>query len=150
MICQTCNKELEGKRKKYCSKKCQDRATYKKNTVQIKAQVRKWEKENPERTKELHKKALVKFRATKHDRFNELMRKQYHNHKDKWRSRNNVRKSLERVRVPILIDRFCKTCGTTENISMKYEVYPIKIKDIRAAILAKQIYYVCRTCRNKR
>ena len=151
IICKICGKEVEAKssRRLYCSDTCQEHNYYLNHKEKIKEYVREWEKNNKEKTYITHKKSLEKFRTNKRERFNELMRKVYHRNKDKWRARNNTKQLLNQVRNPVEISKVCKLCGSKDNLSRKFEIYPRKFDEIRAAIKNKQIYYICRDCRKK-
>ena len=142
-----CNKELKKKRRKYCSDKCQRKDMYKKNKQKYIDNARKWEKNNPGKYKESVLKANKKFRETKRERFNELMRNNYHKNKPKWNSRVWTYQMINRYKKPIKIDKVCKKCKRTDFLSLKFEVYPSKADDIRQAIKELKIYYLCKRCR---
>ena len=142
-----CNKELKKFKKKYCSDKCQKKDMYQRKKEIYKANARKWEKKNPEKFKEQCLKANKKFRETKRDRFNQLMRNNYHNNKQKWNARVWTYQMINRYKTPIKIDKVCKKCKSSDNLSLKFEVYPNKADDIRQAIKEGTIYYLCKDCR---
>ena len=79
-----CNKILPKRRGKYCSNNCQKKDLYiRKKQTYIDNSV-KWKKKNPKRNREIYLKANRKFRKEKRERFNELMRNNYHKNKQKW------------------------------------------------------------------
>ena len=146
--CKICNKEFEKKgRKRYCSTKCLDKSYYLRNKQRIKENTRKWEKDNPERRREICLKANIKFRTEKRERFNNLVLKSYYKNKSKWRTRHKTYIVLKGIRKPVTIDKECKICKTKENIKLKFEVYPDTAKEIRKAIQDKKIFYICSKCR---
>jgi hypothetical protein len=151
LLCPICKTEFEPKRYKqvYCSTKCFDRGYYLTHKEQFKATANKWEKNNPERCKEIKKKSMLKFRTEKREQFNQLIRNDYKKHKDKWYSRNRTKEILRGIRNRPEIVHACKLCGTKDFISLKYSIYPQNSKDIREAIKDKKIYYVCKDCRRK-
>ena len=145
--CKYCNKELKKFKHKYCSDNCQRKDRYQNNKQTYIDNARKWEKKNPEKYKESVLKANKKFRTEHRDRFNELMRKNYHKNKPKWNSRVWTYQMINRYKKPIKIDKVCKKCKRTDNLRLKFEVYPNKADDIRQAIKENKIYYLCKRCR---
>ena len=145
--CKYCNKELKKFKKKYCSDNCQKKDRYQNNKQTYIDNARKWEKLNPEKFKEQCLKANKKFRENKRDRFNQLMRNNYHNNKPKWNSRVWTYQMINKYKTPIKIDKVCKKCKSSDNLRLKFEVYPNKADDIRQAIKDLKIYYLCKRCR---
>lgn len=142
-----CNKELKKFKKKYCSNKCQQRDMYERKKEIYKKQSREWKKLNPEKYRGYMLKASKKFRTEKKERFNELMRKHYYKNKKKWGARVYTKQILVRNKKKPDIDKFCKKCKRKDNLSLKFEVYPNKAKEIRQAIKDSKIYYLCKRCR---
>lgn len=143
-----CNEILPKNRRKNCSQKCADRIYYLKNKEKIMEKVKEWEKNNPKKTKKKRKKSMDKFRREKPERFNELMRKQYHKHKDKWQSRNSTRKILNGTgtfKQYNPLKKQCK-CGSINNLKICYDIYPTYVKDIKKALDDGKIYYKCSKC----
>ena len=64
MICNDCNKEFKhkNKRKEYCSKKCKDKSSYLRNKEKHLILVKKWQKNNPKKTKEYNKKTFSTYK----------------------------------------------------------------------------------------
>ena len=108
---------------------------------------KKWNKENPEKNKEQCLKANRKFRTENKERFNELMRKNYHKNKPKWISRQWAYQIINDLKKKTDIKKECKKCKKKDNLSLKFEVYPTNAKDIRQAIKDQKIYYLCKGCR---
>jgi len=149
MICKNpnCNNELKKGRRKYCSDKCQDKDYYKNNKEKYIERNKEWEKKNPEKYKEIHLKSNKKFRTEKRERFNKLMMKGYYRNKDKWNSRNHTYNILRQKRKKTTMIKQCKKCNATEDLRLKYEVYPTKADEIREAIKKGLIYYLCGRCK---
>jgi len=149
MNCIICNKELlKGNQTKYCCTKCNQKSYYLRHKEKIKANVRKWELENPKRRAKNAKKSCDKFRTEKRERFNALIMKSYYKHKDKWNSRK-ITWNLIKLKKPSGIIKECRECKSKENLSLKFEVYPTKADAIRKAIKKGKIYYLCKECRFK-
>ena len=150
MICKSkgCKKETMV-RSKFCSLKCRDKNYYQTHTKEYKKSARAWESNNRERAREIARKANTKFRTEKRDRFNQLMRESYYRNKDKWNSRKITRLVILQPQKPVKIKKLCKTCHSKNDLSLKFETYPIKAADIRKAIKEQRIYYMCRKCRRK-
>jgi len=146
---QNCNNELKKFKKKYCSRNCQDKDYYLNHKEKYKDNAEKWVKKNPEKAKEMKKKSNLKFRTEKRKQFNKLMLKQYHKHKPKWDSRRKTYNIINELKNKPDIKKECKKCKSLNNLSLKFEVYPIKAKEIRQAIKEGKIYYLCKGCRFK-
>jgi len=145
----TCKKEIEGRKRRFCSIYCQRKDYYIRNKDIIRERVRKWEAKNLDKKRVHSKKSLTKFRKEKRERFNELMRNQYYKHKGKWISRAKTREIIKAKRKPSGIIKECRECKSEENLSLKFEVYPTKADAIRKAIKKGKIYYLCKECRFK-
>jgi len=151
MRCPVCNTKIENPRPNqiYCSVGCNQRMKYKRNPEKFKERNHRWELKNPERTKFLKAKAVLKFRTEKREHFNKLMRDNYKRNKDKWNSRASVSRTLKQKNKKIVIPKLCNICGSKNNLSLKFEVYPLKYLDIKKAVDNKQIYYICKEDRSK-
>lgn len=147
MKCKNCGKELSGRKRKYCDIQCQAKLKYKENKEVYLARTKKWNEKNSERRKVLAKKACDKFRIEKREHFNELIMKSYHKNKNKWNSRSVIYDVLKCKRKPSGIIKACKNCESTEKLGLKYEFYPTKAAEVREAIKAGKIYYLCKECR---
>ena len=149
--CPVCNRPtIEGKGKSiFCSRKCSSANFYQNNKEKIKARVRKWDENNPEKVKIIHKKAMLKYRTEKRGQFNKLILKSYYGNKQKWNSRGQTRRILYACpSKPMDIQKVCVKCGTDKNVKLKFEVYPNKAEDIRQAYRDGKIYHICKTCRS--
>jgi len=145
-----CRKKLKKGRRKYCSNNCQSKDMYLRKKAYYKKQSKEWKKLNPEEYKKQMLKANKKFRTEKRERYNELMRNQYHRDKPKWKSRQWTYQIINDSKVKKTdIDNFCKKCKSKNNLSLKFEVYPNTAEDIRKAIADRKIYYLCKNCRFK-
>jgi len=142
-----CNKELKKKQRKYCSNKCQRKDMYQRKKQIYIDNAKKWKENNPEKSREQFLKANKKFRTEKRERFNKLMRNNYHKNKPKWISRTYTYQIINKLKKPTEIKKECKKCKSSEDLSLKFEVYPTKAKDIRQAIKDNKIYYLCKRCR---
>jgi hypothetical protein len=148
--CKICGKEFEKVTTKiYCSEKCNWKAYYNRRKKEQVEYNKKWRKKNPERWRELNKKAVDKFRTEKRKRFNELMLNSYYRNKDKSLSRKAAYSLINRNKKAVEIDKKCKKCKSKKNLKLKFEVYPNTRDKIREAIKNKKIYYLCDDCRLK-
>jgi len=147
MKCKNCNKELPKGRTKYCSDNCRYKHYYEENKERCIKKAREWEKKNPKKAKEIHKKANDKYRRNNKRRFNELIKKQYYKDKSKWHSRSRVYTMLKAVNKKIEINQECKKCKSKDNLRLKFKEHPTKTEDIIKAIKDKKIYYLCGDCR---
>lgn len=120
-LCIICKKELDGSKKKYCSKKCNDRANYLKNKQKYIENARRWERRNPERKEEIKKKGFEKFYNEKRDRFNELMRNQYKKHKIRWYCR--TRDLNNKLEIFEFFDGKCIRCNSKSNLQIHHKKY---------------------------
>jgi hypothetical protein len=148
--CAFCNKEMNTGRK-YCSKKCQSKNFYLNNKEKIVERVAKWNAANPEKVKTYGKKAMLKYRTEKKDRFNKSIMKSYHKYKQRWHSRNVTYRIINHCPTkPINISKVCRLCESNKNVKLKFEVYPSGVEEIRQAIEDGLIYYLCNDCRKKK
>ncbi len=144
-----CSNELMKGKRKYCSDKCGDKDRYRKNKKVFIERTRKWQIDNPEKTKKNGDKSMLKFRTEKRERFNYLMRRNYYRNKLKWKSRRitnfilNGEHSYKKYN-PLI--KKCKKCLSILNLEIHHEIYPIKKKEIIIAIDEGKIYYLCRKC----
>jgi hypothetical protein len=149
MNCKICGKELTGRKKVFCSPRCNSKNDYLENKERYKLNSAKWKDNNPEKSKEISKKSMYKFRTEKKDRFNKLVLKSYYKHKSKWHSRSATHQVLRGIKRKTQIEKKCLKCGSENNLKLNFEIYPITAKDIRQAINDKKIYYLCQECRLK-
>ena len=148
--CAFCGKELETLRK-YCSKKCQSKNYYNNNKEKIVERVLKWNNKNKDKVKEYGKKAMFKYRTEKREQFNKSIMNSYCKYKKRWHSRNVTYRLINKCPTkPINLPKVCRLCNSTENIKLKFEVYPNGVKEIRQAITDGLIYYLCNSCRKKK
>lgn len=153
-ICEFCGNEFHTNRKKAFTcgdKKCVGKSNYQRHKESYIARVRKWEKDNPEKTRINRKESLDKFRKNKPKRFNELMMNGYHRNKEKWHCRSTTGnivngRGYRKYEIPL---KMC-ACGSKENLEIHHEIYPKGVKNIRQAIDDKKIYYKCRKCHGRR
>jgi len=146
--CLYCNKELkirEGRKRlnskrKYCNQTCSTRYTAKKYHLKHK---------DEQGYKDKQKIKFKEWYKNNKQRQSENVLRYYYKHKDICASRNNTNKVLNCKKKVPKIDRLCKLCGSKKDISLKFEIYPIKAKGIREAIKNKKIYYICKKCRFK-
>jgi len=142
-----CRKLFE---KKYCSKfccpQCTKRVYYLTHKKEIIRKNLLWAEKNPEKTKECHKKAFAKFYTEKRPRFLELMRASYKRNKIRWDCRTRTRYYL--INNKLQIDKACKFCGTTENLSRRFEKFAITKHEIQRIIEKGYIYNICSRCRS--
>lgn len=93
-----------------------------------------------------------KWRKLKRKRFNELMMNSYKKNKDKWYSRTytlNIVNGRNKSKKYEIKDKFCKVCGSKENLEIHHEIYPRLKTDIIKAIDNKKIYFLCKKCHKK-
>ncbi len=86
-----------------------DHRYYLKNKETYIKRTRKWEEANPARKKKIKKKSLLKFRTEKREQFNQLIMKNYYNHKEKWLERGYV--NIHRKEFLELLPKKCTHCG---------------------------------------
>lgn len=110
-ICGYCKKEniLKFGFRKYCSKKCCDKARYNYGKEKYIDNARNWELKNPEKAREIHNKSSIKFRKNKRGRLNELMLMQYIKHKERWHDRGYVSRNKKRFEDKLGVK--CILCG---------------------------------------
>jgi len=153
--CVICGKCFFSCRKKAFTcgdKKCGSKNNYLRHKEKYIENARRWDKLNPKKAKEKRKKSCDKFRKEKPERFNELMRNNYRRNKVKWNSRNMTNKILNGSGTYKHYNPLKKQChcGSTENLEVHHEEYPIKAIEIRKAIDDGKIYYKCRNCHGRR
>ena len=81
------------------------------------------------------------------------MMKTYRKNKDKWYSRNVTNKVINgkgHYRKYPIKDKFCKSCGSKDDLEVHHEIYPTNVKEIKKAIDKGLIYYKCRKCHGRR
>ncbi len=101
-------------------------------------------RDNPERAKEISSKANKKYRENNREKFYKSIMNNYFKNKFKWRSRSELYRLIKNK--TIKIDNFCKKCQSQNDLRLKFEEYPNKVKEIRKQI-NKKIYYLCGGCR---
>jgi len=151
MICEYCSKEVEPssivRPKRFCSTKCRTTAYYTANKSKIRVKTRKWADNNKEKVKKYHVKAMYKYRTEKREQFNSSILKSYHRYKDRWRSRNETRRILNKcVNKKVDIQKICVNCGSIDNLKLKFDFYPVKSDEIRKALIEGKIRYLCGKC----
>lgn len=107
--CEICGKKLGEKRRKYCSKSCNDKSFYRRNKEKYKENARRWERANPIKRKMIGRRAMRKFLREKGERFRELMKKGYEKHKDRWRERCFA--SRHKLKIIDILQNKCQVCG---------------------------------------
>ena len=148
LTCTICKKIFSSNRENALTcgnKKCVDRSNYLRHKDVYIENSRRWERLNPERRKVIRKKSLDKFRKNKPERFNELMMNGYRKNKPKWRCRNRTNTILKSVRYNNPLDKRC-SCGSTESLTLNFELYPETTDGIKKAIRDGKILYKCKTC----
>ena len=132
----------------FCTLKCAHRHNYLKNKNKYLAKARKWATKNPEKSKVCLKKSLKKFIKNKPERFNELARECYRRNKDEPHSRGNTRRILNSAKYKSPLLKKC-ACGSTKNLTLKFNIYPKSTEKIKEALESGKIYYNCKECRYK-
>ena len=143
MNCIVCEKKLVGQQKKFCCNICACRWRYKEKSEEYIEKAREWDKRNPKKSFEMHKKAFTKFRKEKKERFNELMKNNYQRNKTKYFSRDCTSYFIGRG--DFYLKRECKVCKKKKDLQIHHEIYPTKKVEIKKAIEEGKIYYLCMT-----
>jgi len=122
------------------------RQDYERHKERFKINKQKWELKNPEKRKHSNKKSMNKFRKNNPERFNELMMQNYRKNKIKWISRGVTRNILNGLNgfKKVELKRRCKNCKGIINLEIHHEIYPTKVYEIKKAIEAGKIYYLCK------
>ena len=136
--CVFCNKILDGYAKKYCTKSCRSKKMYQDNKEEFIAWTKQFKKDNPEKVKQMQKKAHEKMK--KSGRINELMKLAYLRNKDKWKCRGQTYDIMKNQK------KVCSTCGSLEDIQIHHEIYPKTKQDIIEGIVNGRIMFLCRKC----
>ncbi len=149
-LCLICNLELKGKQRKFCSRKCIDKDYYNNNKDKVDKTNKKYRLENPDRIKKINKKSFKKFYTEKRERFNELMRLQYHKHKQK----NNSRKIAAYYRDEIFGEHNykCDDCNSNKNLEIHHIDYSWEKKDGQKNNLLlnkSKVKLLCRDCHRR-
>ena len=150
MYCKQCNLNFVSldRPRLFCSLSCQSKHASHVYYVQHKEQyltnARRWEKQNPERRKEIKKKAMAKFLENNRERFNELMRIQYRKNTVRCNERKYV--NLHREKIVSILGTKC-SCGAEmqELHHKKYEGLPRK----NIVEYCKWLEPLCRDCHKK-
>ena len=125
-----CSNEFKPfKAQKYCSDKCGDRVRYLKHKEYYIKNARAWEKRNPERRKEISKKAVIKFRKNNPKRFNKLIMKSYSRNKNKWVERKFVGRHREKLKD--ILSKSCLNCGLNEVNEIHHTTYIFPKRTLR-------------------
>ncbi len=140
-ICLVCNEEFKtiSSKKKYCSKKCLFHNYYIKHKDKIKKRVKQYNKNNPLKNKEYHKKAIKNLLLKNPAYFREASKKNYNKNKSIWWSRSNTNVVLG------LCNELCKICKKRKG-EWHHEVYPIRNYLIRKAYEDGKIFPICKDC----
>ena len=117
-----CGKELTGIKTKYCSKRCGEKLKYRLNKEKIIKRTKEWQKNNPQRTKEIHDKAMLKYSKSK--KYKKAILKNYDNNPEKWLTRAVTHK--HRVVILNRFDNKCTDCGSKENLEIHHLDYEWK------------------------
>jgi len=146
MKCQ--NPECEKlARRKYCSNECRIRGYYLSHVDDFIRRRAEWNKKNPERSREIVRKAVDKYHKTNPGKYNEAMKEHYKKNKYKWHTRARVYQ-MKKAKNPIILKEECKKCGSLKDLKLKFEDYPKETEEIRN-LINKKIYYICKKCRLK-
>jgi len=132
--------------------KFNNKKQYQINKQYFKDKSMRWKKQNPEREKEIWRKAFKKFigeiGSKKRKEWNKKVINTYYKSKIKWISRSNTRRIISVFNIKL--DNICKICkNKTMDLEIHHEIYPTKRKDILKAIQDKHIYYLCKCCHEK-
>lgn len=149
-LCPICNQKFtkRDKRQTYCCKKCKYKADYLRNKEKKKGYVRMWQKNNPEKYSKISTKSSKKFRETKRERFNELMKLSYERNKYKCYCRSRTNLLLKKGK--IFLKRECMNCRHTKNLEKHHEVYSKGDENIIKDVENGKIYYKCLKCHGRK
>lgn len=136
-------------KQRFCTLKCAHRHNYLKNKNKYLAKARRWDAKNPDKCKECRSRARDKFRKNKPERWNKLVMDCYWRDKEKHYSRGKTRRILsgDGFKKYNPLKKQCK-CGSTENLTLKFDIYTIKTEEIKKALDNGKIYYICKECRS--
>lgn len=129
--------------KLFCSLKCRDRERYLNNPDKVKAWVKRWGLNNPEKRKEITKKSREKNNLKINKYYREKVGENYKNNKQKWDSRTTTN------RIMSVKGKHCKECNALFGVEWHHEIYPTNRKDILIAINEGKIYPLCKRCHEK-
>ena len=120
MKCVICEQKIDNYRtnKKYCSRKCKAKKYYGNHKQQIIGEAKRWQQQNPEKTRIIHEKAMLKFRTEKKEQFNALINKNRLKNKKKWNAR--VRANQQ---VVMNSNQKCELCGSQKKIQKHHPDY---------------------------
>jgi len=157
MKCVICKKDLPkeaNKNRKYCSKRCNDKAYYLNNKQKCLKRAENWKKNNPEKSKKIHKKAFDEWKKKNPKRYKELMKKNYENNKQKWKSRrcaNYHKREIFKIK-----GKKCQKCGTKTNLKIhhldyiwKKEEFAGKKGKINLKLNIHKLQLLCKNCHKK-
>ena len=88
--CEWCGTTLVGQQKKYCSGLCCSKMGYRVNSEKHIISAKLWQKNNPEKTIEIGRRAVKKYVKNNREKFNASMLNSYHNNKKRWYIRSLV------------------------------------------------------------
>jgi len=106
------------------------------------ARIKDWKRRNPEKCKAYRKNTFSKWYYKEGGKkwMVDYMKKYYHKHKDKQRSRSTTYKLKSYLKPK------CNNCGTKDKLKIRHEIYPLTKPEIIKAIKKKKIYYLCSKC----
>lgn len=145
-ICKFCNKEFSTifLKQIYCSIRCGEKTRYQNNIDKYIANAKKWRENNIDKSKKIHKKALLKFKKTKPNRYKELMRRVWVNNRYKYKSRDFTNRIIKKN--PNIILKRCKKCNSIFDLEIHHEIYPVRFNEVRIALREGKIYFLCSKC----
>lgn len=156
IICKKCKEEFEAitKHQKYCDSCLKIRNNeMKDNNNSI--NKKNYNKNNKERYRTLRdderyikrmKEYLKIYYQNNKDKFKKYINNYYFKHKEKVFSRINTNVLLN---YEYHLIKKCNKCGSTLNLEIHHEIYPILLDEIVTAINDGKIYYLCRKCHRK-
>ena len=153
--CKICGKviqeSIKGRKKKYCSRKCMDRSYYLSHKEEIYKRTKLWGQKNPEKSKDIHQRAVKKYRENNRAIHNASVLKNYKNNKFKWRMRKNTlryKKKIYKIK-----GEFCDICGTKEDLEFHHLSYVWEKSPIynrtNLKLNIKKIQVLCKECHGK-
>lgn len=136
MRCIVCKQKIikKWKHKKYCSRKCRDKAYYLNHKQQRIKAVKMWQENNPERVLNICKKANKKYRTEKKEQFNASVMRNYQRNKNKWNARAKAQ-----YQIVVNPNQKCEFCGSIGKIQRHHPDYNFSDK----------IIFLCEKCHKK-
>jgi len=121
------------------------REHYKNNKESYIKNAREWDERNPRKVKIMRKKGVLKFQKENPERFKELMRLNYQRNKEKQKSRVYVYKVLRVYKnKKYKLNKSCAICGSYYRPWLFYNIYPLTYENIIKALKQRKIKYLCR------